>query len=96
MSRDGDHQRAAERTIDRIAHAFNPAEWKGRSLAGAIVVFAAVAALTVVQRALVADSPTGWAITVVHGLIVVLAVPALTTKAVRDWRAAQPDQSGTG
>jgi len=91
MSRDGEAQRSAEHTIDRIAHAFTPAEWKGRSLAIAIVVFVIVATITVVQRALLADSATGWVITAIHGAIVVAAVPALSFRAVRDWRAAQAD-----
>lgn len=92
MSRDGDRQQAAEQTIDRIAHAFTPAEWKGRSLAVAIVVFVAVAALTVVQRALLADGAMGWVITAIHGAIVAVVVPLLTIRAVRDWRAAQGSQ----
>lgn len=95
MSRDRDAQRTAEQTIDRIAHAFTPAEWKGRSLAIAIVVLITVATLTVVQRALLADSATGWVFTAVHGAIVVVAVPALSIRAVRDWRAAQPDQDNS-
>jgi len=89
MSRDGDAARSAEDTIDRIAHAFTPAEWKGRSLAVAIVALVMVAALTVVQRALLADSAMGWVITAIHGTIVIVAVPALSMRAVRDWRAAQ-------
>ncbi|MEZ5243745.1 MAG: hypothetical protein R2707_01510 [Acidimicrobiales bacterium] len=92
MSRDGDPQQRAEQTIDRIAHAFSPAEWKGRSLVIAIAVFATVAAVTVVQRALFADSTMGWIFTAVHGAIVVVGVPVLSVRAVRDWRAAQADQ----
>lgn len=84
MSRD------AEQTIDRIAHAFNPAEWKKRSLVIVSVIFVLVAALTVVQRALVADSATGWTITAIHALIVVIAVPLLLRRSWRDWRSAQP------
>jgi hypothetical protein len=90
MTRDRDAQHRAEQTIDRIAHAFSPVEWKGRSLAIAIVVFVAVATLTVVQRALLADGAMGWVITSIHGAIVVVVVPALTIRTVRDWRAAQP------
>ena len=93
MSRDGDRQQAAEQTIDRIAHAFSPAEWKGRSLAAVIVLFAVVAALSVLQRALLADSVMGWVITGIHGAIVVVVVPLLTRRAVREWRAAQPVQA---
>ena len=92
MSRDGDPQQQAERTIDRIAHAFSPVEWKWRSLVVAIVVFATVAAITIVQRALFADSVMGWVFTAVHGAIVVVGVPALSIRAVRDWRAARADQ----
>lgn len=83
MSRD------VESTIDRLAHAFTPAEWKRRSLVIASVVFVIVAALTVVQRALVADSTTGWVITGVHGAIVAIGVPSLIRYAWRDWTRAQ-------
>ncbi len=89
MSRDGDAQARAEQTIDRIAHAFNPVEWKGRSLAIAIVVFVLVASLTVVQRALLADSAMGWVFTAVHAAIVLAVVPLLTIRTVREWRAAR-------
>ncbi len=94
MSRDGDaaqgaEQQGAEKTIDRIAHAFNPAEWRGRSLVIAIAVFVVVATVTVVQRALVAESTMGWVITGIHGALVVVGVPALVVRAVREWRAAQ-------
>ena len=89
MSRDGDPQQRAEHTIDRIAHAFSPVEWKGRSLVIAIVVFVTVASLTVVQRALLADSATGWVVTSIHGAIVVVVVPLLTIRTVREWRAAR-------
>lgn len=90
MSRDRDAQQRAEQTIDRIAHAFSPARWEGRWLAVAIVVFVAVASLTVVQRALLADSAMGWVFTAVHGAIVAVVVPLLTIRTVREWRAAQP------
>lgn len=73
--------------LDRIAHAFSPAEWSGRWLVVGIVVFAAVAAITVVQRALLADGPVGWTITVVHGLVVIVVVPLLSLRTVRQWRA---------
>jgi hypothetical protein len=79
----------AEQTIDRIAHAFTPAAWKGRSLVVVIVVFVTVATMTVVQRALLADSTVGWVITAIHGAIVAVVVPLLTFRAIRDWRAAQ-------
>lgn len=92
MSRDGDPQEQAQRTIDRIAHAFSPVEWKWRSLVVAIAVFAAVAAVTVVQRALFADSVMGWVFTAAHGAIVLVGVPALSIRAVREWRTARRDQ----
>ncbi|MDW3217842.1 MAG: hypothetical protein R8F63_04450 [Acidimicrobiales bacterium] len=83
MSRD------VETTIERLAHAFDPSSWKRRSLLVVSVVFALVATLTVVQRALVADSTTGWIITAVHGVIVVIAVPLLVRHAWREWANAQ-------
>lgn len=85
MSRDrrGD----PEPTIERIAHAFSPAEWSGRWLAAGIVVFAGVAVITVIQRALLADSAVGWMFTAVHALIVVVVVPVLSMRTVRQWRA---------
>ncbi|NIR37787.1 MAG: hypothetical protein GWN79_27245 [Actinobacteria bacterium] len=76
-----------EPVLDRIAHAFSPAEWSGRWLAVGILVFAAVAAITVVQRALLAEGPVGWSITVIHGLVVVVVVPVLSVRTVRQWRA---------
>ena len=79
----------SEQLIDRIAHAFSPAEWSGRWLAAVIVVFAAVAVMTVVQRALITDGAMGWIITSIHGLIVVVVVPVLTVKTIREWRTAQ-------
>ncbi len=66
----------AEPTIERIAHAFSPAEWSGRWLAVAIIVFAVVATTTVVQRALLAEGTMGWIITAIHGTIVAVVVPA--------------------
>lgn len=78
-----------EKTIDRVAHAFNPAEWRGWSLAIAIVVFAAVLSVTVIQRALVADTTSEWVLTGIHGTIVAALIPVLTVRAVRDWRAAR-------
>lgn len=88
----GEERAAGQRgdPVARIAHAFNPSEWSGRSLVVAIVVFAFVGAVTVVQRALVADDTVGWAITAVHGAVVSVGVPVLSMRAVRDWRAAQP------
>ena len=73
--------------LDRIAHAFSPAEWTGRWLVVGIVAFALVAVITVVQRALLADGPVGWAITAVHALVVVVVVPLLTVRTVRQWKA---------
>ena len=84
MSRD------VESTIDRIAKAFDPSSWKRSSLVVVSVVFAVVAALTVVQRALVADSTVGWVITAINGAIVVVGVPLLIRRGWRDWEAAQP------
>jgi hypothetical protein len=79
----------AEPTIERIAHAFSPAEWSGRWLAVSIVVFAVVATTTVVQRALLAEGTMGWIITATHGTIVAVVVPALAIRTVREWRARQ-------
>ncbi|MEQ8840737.1 MAG: hypothetical protein RIB98_07125 [Acidimicrobiales bacterium] len=81
---------SADETLDRIAHAFNPAEWRGRSLVIAIVVFVFVAVVTVVQRALVSDSTMAWVITGIHGALVAVVVPLLVRRTVREWRAAQP------
>lgn len=95
MSRERDPQQRAAATIDRIAHAFDPARWKGRSLVVAIVVFVLIGVLIVVQRALLADDLTGWIITGIHAVIVVVAVPLLCRRAVRDWRAVnRPQPSG--
>jgi hypothetical protein len=77
------------KTINRVAHAFNPAEWRGRSLAIAIVVFAVVLSVTVIQRALVADTTSEWVLTVIHGMIVAAIIPLLALRAVSDWRAVQ-------
>ncbi len=78
-----------DRIINQIAHAFNPAEWRGWSLAIAIVVFAAVLSVTVIQRALVADTTSEWVLTGIHGVIVAAIIPLLAIRAVGDWRAAQ-------
>ena len=75
-----------EETIDRLAHAFTPAEWKGRNLAMGILLLAGVLTVTVIQRALVADTTTEWLITGVHALIVVILVPVLSVKTLREWR----------
>ena len=96
MSRNGDPGEQSrnsdpERTIDRVAHALTPAEWSGPSLAAGIVVLAAVLAVTVLQRALVAESTTEWAITAVHGLIVAAIVPVLSIRTVRQWRDRRPE-----
>lgn len=77
-----------EKTIDRVAHALTPSAWKGRSLAIMIVVFAAVLSVTVIQRALVADTTSEWVLTAVHGTIVAAIIPLLAIRAVNDWRAA--------
>lgn len=78
-----------ERWMERLAHAFTPAEWRGRSLAVVSAVFVFVAVMTVVQRALVSDSAAAWTFTAVHGLVVVIVVPVLIRRAVREWRDAQ-------
>jgi len=88
MSR-SDEPPAAARIVDRLAHAFSPAEWSRRSLVVASIVFVVVATTTVVQRALVARGAVGWAITVAHALIVAIVVPLLIVRAGREWRAAQ-------
>ena len=87
MSRD------PEETISRIAHAFDPSGWKKRSLVVASVILPIVLGVTVVQRAIVADSTAEWVITSLHGLAVVLVVPWLLRSAWRDWRAANPAPS---
>jgi hypothetical protein len=79
-------------TIDRLAHAFDPSGWKKRNLVLASVAFPSVLAVTVLQRALVADSSAAWAITTVHGLICVVLVPLLLRSTWRSWRVANPEQ----
>lgn len=79
-------------TIDRLAHAFDPSGWKKRNLVLASVAFPSVLAVTVLQRALVAESSAAWAITAVHGLICVVLVPLLFRSTWRNWRAANPEQ----
>lgn len=74
------------RISERIAHAFDPAGWKRRSLAFGIVLFGFVLAVTVLQRALVADTATEWLITGVHGVVVIVVVPMLSTRTLREWR----------
>lgn len=85
MSRD------PEETIGRIAHAFDPSGWKRRSLVVASIVLPIVLGITVLQRALVADSTTEWVITALHGAAVVVIVPVLLRIAWRDWHAAQAE-----
>ena len=85
MSRD------PEETISRIAHAFDPSGWKRRSLVVASIVLPVVLGITVLQRAIVADSTTEWVITALHGAAVVVIVPVLLRIAWRDWRAAQTE-----
>ncbi len=83
MSRD------PEKTIDRLAHALTPAEWKGRNLAIGIIALALVLTVTVVQRALVADTTTEWVVTSVHAGIAAILAPVLSMRAVSDWRRAR-------
>ena len=78
-----------DRLLERLAHAFDPAGWKGSSLVIGLVVFAVVLTLTVVQRALVAESTAGWVMTGIHGAIVAAIVPALSIRTVREWRSRQ-------
>lgn len=78
-------------TINRIAHAFDPRGWKKRSLVLASIALPFVLGVTVLQRAIVADSTTEWIITTLHGLAVVVIVPLLLRLAWRDWRAAQAE-----
>ena len=85
MSRD------PEETISRIAHAFDPSGWKKRSLAVASIALPFVLGITVLQRAIVADSTTEWVITTLHGAAVVVVVPVLLRIGWRDWRAAQAE-----
>ncbi|MEM7142674.1 MAG: hypothetical protein AAF548_16750 [Actinomycetota bacterium] len=89
MSRDTPEPHAAETTVDRIAHAMTPAEWKRSSLIVVSVIFASVAAMTVVQRALIANDLTGWIITGIHAVVVLVAVPLLIRYAWREWAAAR-------
>ena len=79
--------------IDRIAYAFTPSRWKGRSLVIVSVGFVVVAALTIVQRALVADGAIGWTITAIHAAVVIVVVPLLIGRTVREWRARSADRS---
>ena len=88
MSRD------PEDTIARIAHAFDPSGWKKRNLVIASIALPFVLGITVVQRAIVADSTTEWVITTVHGTAVVLVVPWLLRVGWRDWNAAQASADG--
>ncbi|MEM9467274.1 MAG: hypothetical protein AAGA90_18010 [Actinomycetota bacterium] len=80
-----------EQTIGRIAHAFDPSGWRKRSLVVASIVLPIVLGVTVVQRAIVADSTTEWVITALHAAAVVVIVPVLLRIAWRDWRAAQAE-----
>jgi hypothetical protein len=90
MSRDSDPD-AVEQTIDRIAHAFSPVGWSRRWLSVVSFVFVAVATLTVVQRALVADSAIGWIVTAIHGAIVLVVVPLLLRRTWREWIVARSE-----
>ena len=75
-----------ERTIERIAHAFDPAGWSRRSLVAASVALPVVLGVTVGQRALVADSPAEWVLTGIHGALVVIGVPLLLRRVWRERR----------
>ena len=85
MSRD------PEETISTIAHAFDPSGWQKRSLVIASVLLPIVLGVTVLQRALVADSAAEWVLVTLHGAAVVAVVPFLLRIAWRDWRAAQAE-----
>lgn len=88
MSRD------PEDTIARLAHAFDPSGWKRPSLMIASVLLPVVLAMTVLQRAIVADSTVEWVLVGLHGTAVVAIVPILLRLAWRDWHAARSaDQS---
>jgi len=78
-----------DKTINRVAHALNPAGWRGWSLAITLVIFAAVLSATVIQRARVADTASEWVLTGIRGAIVIALITVLVVRAVRDWRAAQ-------
>lgn len=83
MSRD------TEQAIGWIAHAFDCSGWQKRSLVIASVLLPVVLGVTVVQRVLVADSTTEWALVFFHAAGVVVIVPLLLRIAWRDWRATQ-------
>jgi hypothetical protein len=83
-------------TMERLAHALTPWEWRGRTLALLIVVFAVVAAVTVVQRALVAEGAVGWTFVGVHTAVATLAVGGLSIRAVRRWRRLRSAGLGPG
>ena len=72
------------RTIERLAHAFDPVQWSRRSLVVASVALPIVLGTTVVQRAIVADSAAEWVITAVHGVLVAIAVPLLLRRVWRE------------
>ncbi|MGB1506991.1 MAG: hypothetical protein ACPHIC_03470 [Acidimicrobiales bacterium] len=80
-----------EHAIGRIAHALDCSQWKKRSLVIASVLLPVVLAVTVVQRALVADSTAEWGLVLLHGAGVAVIVPVLLRVAWRDWRAAQTE-----
>ncbi len=85
MSRD------PEETIRAVAHAFDPSRWQKRSLVIASALLPVVLGVTVLQRALVADSAAEWALVALHGATVVVIVPLLLRLAWRDWRGAQAE-----
>ena len=84
--------RDPEETIAQIAHAFDPSSWKKRSLVIASVTLPFVLGVTVLQRAIVADSTAEWIITALHGAVVAVVVPVLLRIAWRDWNAAQAER----
>lgn len=85
MSRD------PEDTIGRIAHAFDPRGWKRRSLVAASLLLPIVLGVTVLQRAIVADSTAEWTLVALHGAAVAVILPVLLRVAWRDWSAAQAE-----
>jgi len=80
-----------EQTIERIAHAFDPSGWKKRSLVVASALLPVVLGVTVVQRAIVADSTAEWVLVALHGVAVAVIVPLLLRRTWREWRLAQAE-----
>lgn len=71
---------------ERVAHAFVPWEWRGRNLAVLIVVVAVVAAVTTVQRFILAEGAAGYVWAVGHGIAAAVVVVLLSTRAVARWK----------